>query len=54
MKYLIDMRTLTVISIELDDTNPNDYSLLYDMETTTGRLLPPAVKEILLNEEIKY
>lgn len=54
MKYLIDMRTLTVVSIELDDTNPNDYSLLYDIETTTGRLLPPAVKEVLLNKEINY
>ena len=54
MKYLIDMRTLTVVSIELDDTNPNDYSLIYDIETTTGRLLPPAVKEVLLNKEIDY
>lgn len=48
------MRTLTVVSIEIDDTNPNDYSLLYDIETTTGRLLPPAVKEVLLNKEINY
>ena len=54
MKYLIDMRTLTVISIELDDTNPNDYSLLYDIETTTGRILPVAIKEALLNEEVDY
>lgn len=48
------MRTLTVVSIELDDTNPNDYSLIYDIETTTGRLLPPAVKEVLLNKGVDY
>ncbi len=54
MKYLIDMRTLTVVSIELDDTNVNDRAVLMDIETTTGRLLQNAIKETLLNEEVDY
>lgn len=54
MKCLIDMRTLTVVSIELDETNPRDHKLLYEIETTTGRILPVAVKETLLNEEVNY
>lgn len=54
MKYLIDMRTLTVVSVELDDTNLKDQALLYEIETTTGRLLPNAVKEMLANEEVDY
>lgn len=54
MKYLIDMRTLTVVSIELDDTNVNDRGVLMNIETTTGRLLQNAIKETLLNEEVDY
>lgn len=54
MKYLIDMRTLTVVGIELDDTNVHDRKVLMNIETTTGRILPVAVKETLLNEEVDY
>ena len=54
MKYLIDMSTLTVVSVELDDTNLKDQALLYEIETTTGRLLPNAIKEMLTNEEVDY
>lgn len=54
MKYLIDMRTLTVVGVELDDTNVNDRGVLMNIETTTGRLLPVAIKETLLNEEVDY
>lgn len=54
MKYLIDMRTLTVVSIELDDTNVVDRGVLMNIETTTGRLLPVAIKDTLLNEEVDY
>lgn len=48
------MRTLTVVSIELDDTNVNDKEVLLKIETTTGRLLPVVIKETLLNEEVDY
>ena len=54
MKYVIDMRTLTVVSLELDDTNVHDKEVLMNMETTTGRILPVAIKETLLNEEVDY
>lgn len=54
MKYLIDMSTLTVVSVELDDTNVHDKEVLMNMETTTGRILPVAIKETLLNEEVDY
>ena len=54
MKYLIDMRTLTVMSVELDDTNVLDRAVLSEIETTTGRILPVAIKERLLNEEVDY
>ena len=54
MKYLIDMRTLTVVGIELDDTNVHDKEVLMNIETTTGRILPVAIKERLLNEEVDY
>ena len=54
MKYLIDMRTLTVVSVELDDTNVVDRGVLMNIETTTGRLLPVAIKDTLLNEEVDY
>ena len=54
MKYLIDMRTLTVVSVELDDTNVHDKVVLMNIETTTGRILSEAVKETLLNEEVDY
>ena len=54
MKYLIDMSTLTVVSVELDDTNPNDYSLLYDLKTVNGHSLPQAIKTALLSEEVDY
>lgn len=54
MKYLIDMRTLTVVGIELDDTNVHDKEVLMNIETTTGRVLPVAIKERLLNEEVDY
>lgn len=54
MKYLINMRTLTVVGIELDDTNVHDKEVLMNIETTTGRLLPEAIKETLLNEEVDY
>lgn len=54
MKYLIDMRTLTVVSIELNDTNVHDKEVLMNIETTTGRILPVAIKERLLNEEVDY
>ena len=54
MKYLIDMRTLTVVSIELDDTNVHDKEVLMNIETHTGRILPVAIKEALLNEEVDY
>ena len=54
MKYVIDMRTLTVVSLELDDTNVLDRAVLNNIETTTGRLLPVAIKEVLLNEEVDY
>ena len=54
MKYLIDMRTLTVVGIELDDTNVHDKEVLLKIETTTGRLLPVVIKETLLNEEVDY
>lgn len=54
MKYLIDMRTLTVVGIELDDTNVNDRKVLMNIETKTGRILSVAVKETLLNEEVDY
>ena len=54
MKYVIDMRTLTVVSLELDDTDVHDKEVLMNMETTTGRILPVAIKETLLNEEVDY
>lgn len=54
MKYLIDMRTLTVVGIELDDTDVRDKEVLMNIETTTGRILPVAIKERLLNEEVDY
>lgn len=54
MKYVIDMRTLTVVSLELDDTNVHDKEVLMNMEITTGRILPVAIKETLLNEEVDY
>lgn len=54
MKYVIDMRTLTVVSLELDDANVQDKKVLMNMETTTGRILPVAIKERLLNEEVDY
>lgn len=54
MKYVIDMRTLKVVSLELDDTNVHDKEVLMNMETTTGRILPVAIKETLLNEEVDY
>lgn len=54
MKYLIDMRTLTVVGIELDDTDVHDKEVLMNIETTTGRILPVAIKETLLNEEVNY
>lgn len=54
MKYLIDMRTLTVMSVELDDTNVLDRAVLSEIETTTGRILQVAIKETLLNEEVDY
>ena len=55
MKVKIDMRTLTVVSVELDDTNVQDKKkVLMDIETTTGRILPVVIKETLLNEEIDY
>ena len=54
MKYLIDMSTLTVVSVELDDTNVHDKEVLMNIETNTGRLLPVAIKEALLNEEVDY
>lgn len=54
MKYLINMRTLTVVGIELDDTNVHNKEVLMNIETTTGRLLPVAIKETLLNEEVDY
>lgn len=31
MKYVIDMRTLTVVSLELDDTNVHDKEVLMNM-----------------------
>ena len=52
MKYVIDMRTLEVVSIELDDTNVQDKKVLMNIETTTGRILPVVLKEKLLNEEV--
>lgn len=48
------MRTQTVVGIELDDTNVHDKEVLMNIETTTGRILPVAVKEALLNEEVDY
>lgn len=48
------MSTLTVVSVELDDTNVHDKEVLMNMETTTGRILPVAIKETLLNEEVDY
>lgn len=49
------MRTLTVVGIELDDTDVHDKEVLMNIETTTtGRILPVAVKEALLNEEVDY
>ena len=54
MKYVIDMRTLTVVSLELDDANVHDKEVLMNMETTTGRILPVAIKEQLMNEEVDY
>lgn len=54
MKVKIDMRTLTVVSVELDDTNVQDKKVLMNIETTTGRILPVALKETLLNEEVDY
>ena len=54
MKYVIDMRTLAVVNIELDDTNLKDQALLYEIKTTTGRKLPSVIKEQLMNEEVRY
>lgn len=54
MKVKIDMRTLTVVSVELDDTNVQDKEVLMNIETTTGRILPVVIKETLLNEEVGY
>jgi hypothetical protein len=54
MKVKIDMRTLTVVSVELDDTNIQDKKVLMNIETKTGRILPVALKETLLNEEVRY
>lgn len=48
------MRTLTVVSIELDDTNVHDRKVLMNIETTTGQILSVALKEKLLNEEVDY
>lgn len=48
------MRTLTVVSVELDDTDVRDKKVLMNIETTTGRILPVAIKEALLNEEVDY
>lgn len=36
MKVKIDMRTLEVISVELDDTNSADNQLLKNIEATNG------------------
>lgn len=54
MKYVIDMRTLEVVSIELDDTYARDRKVLRNIETTTGRLLPTDIKEQLKIEEVDY
>lgn len=54
MKVKIDMRTLTVVSVELDDTNVQDKKVLMNIETKTGRILPVVIKETLLNEEVDY
>jgi hypothetical protein len=54
MKVKIDMRTLTVVSVELDDTNVVDKGVLMNIETTTGRILPVVITETLLNEEVDY
>lgn len=48
------MRTLTVVGVELDDTNVHDKEVLMNIETTTGRILPVAIKEAMLNEEVDY
>lgn len=48
------MRTLTVVSVELDDTDVRDKKVLMNIETITGRILPVAIKEALLNEEVDY
>ena len=54
MKYVIDMRTLTVVSVELDDTYARDRKVLRAIKTTTKRILPVEVTEKLLNEEVDY
>ena len=48
------MRTLPVVRVELDDTDVRDKEFLMNIETTTGRILPVAVKEKLFNEEVVY
>lgn len=47
------MRTLTVVGIELDDTNVHDKEVLMNIETTTGRILPVAVKETWLSTTVQ-
>lgn len=54
MKYVIDMRTLEVVSIELDDTYARDRKMLRNIETTTERKLPNVIKEQLMDEEVLY
>jgi hypothetical protein len=48
------MRTLTVVSIELDDTNIQDKEILITMKTTTGKFLKTAIKDELVNKEVNY
>lgn len=53
MKYVIDMRTFEVISVELDDTNSADNQLLENIEATIGMELKEVVEEILVSTGVK-
>lgn len=54
MKYLIDMRTLSVVSVELDDTILRDKEILTYIKTTAGNHLTTIIKDKLVTEEVDY
>ena len=53
MKYVIDMRTLEVVSVELDDTNSADSQLLENIKTSTGLYLQEVVEATLVETGVE-